>query len=66
MNFGVQESLRTFLYPFFMGKAVAENGSCSAHFLRKQLRCNKNGCLPLHPKREKVVQKRPQAFLDHR
>ena len=31
-NFGFQESLRTFLKPFFMGGDVEENGICSAAF----------------------------------
>ena len=31
-NFGVQESLRTFLKPIFTGEGVEENGSCSAAF----------------------------------
>jgi len=41
LKFGVLKSLRAFQNPFFTRKAVAENGSCSARFLRKQLRCNK-------------------------
>ena len=32
LNFGVQESLRTFLNPIFTGGVVEENGSCSAAF----------------------------------
>ena len=32
LNFGVQESLRTFLNPIFTGGAVEENGSCRAAF----------------------------------
>ena len=31
-NFGVQESLRTFLNPIFTGGVVTENGICSAAF----------------------------------
>ena len=31
-NFGFQESLRTFLKPFFTGEDVEENGICSAAF----------------------------------
>ena len=31
-NFGFQESLRTFLKPFFTGGDVEENGICSAAF----------------------------------
>ena len=31
-NFGVQESLRTFLNPIFTGGGVAGNGICSAAF----------------------------------
>ena len=31
-NFGFQESLRTFLKPFFTGVDVEENGICSAAF----------------------------------
>ncbi len=31
-NFGFQESLRTFLKPFFTGGVVAANGICSAAF----------------------------------
>ena len=38
LNFGVQESLRTFLNPFFTGGVVKANGSCRACFLRKQSR----------------------------
>ena len=40
-NFGFQESLRTFLKPFFTGGVVEENGSCHAGFLRKQPRGGK-------------------------
>ena len=32
LNFGFQESLRTFLKPIFTGEGVEENGSCSAAF----------------------------------
>ena len=32
LNFGVQESLRTFLNPIFTGGVVEENGSCRAAF----------------------------------
>ena len=32
LNFGFQESLRTFLKPIFTGGVVEENGSCSAAF----------------------------------
>jgi len=32
LNFGFQESLRTFLKPIFTGGVVAGNGSCSAAF----------------------------------
>ena len=31
-DFGVQESLRTFLYPIFTGGVVKVNGRCSAAF----------------------------------
>ena len=31
-NFGVQESLRTFLNPIFTGEVVTANGICSAAF----------------------------------
>ncbi len=37
-DFGVQESLRTFLYPVFTGGAVKGNGICRAGFLRKHPR----------------------------
>ena len=29
-DFGVQESLRTFLYPIFTGGVIKANGSCCA------------------------------------
>ena len=32
LNFGFQESLRTFLKPIFTGGVVTENGICSAAF----------------------------------
>ena len=32
LNFGFQESLRTFLKPIFTGGVVTANGSCSAAF----------------------------------
>ena len=32
LNFGVQESLRTFLNPIFTGGVAEENGSCRAAF----------------------------------
>ena len=32
LNFGVQESLRTFLNPIFTGEVVTANGICSAAF----------------------------------
>ena len=32
LNFGFQESLRTFLKPIFTGGVVEENGICSAAF----------------------------------
>ena len=32
LNFGFQESLRTFLKPIFTGGVVEGNGSCSAAF----------------------------------
>ena len=38
LNFGFQESLRTFLKPIFTGGVVTENGSCHACFLRKRPR----------------------------
>ena len=38
LNFGVQESLRTFLNPIFTGGVVEENGSCSAAFCESAAR----------------------------
>ena len=38
LNFGFQESLRTFLKPIFTGGVVTANGICSACFLWKRRR----------------------------
>lgn len=48
LNFGFQESLRTFLKPIFTGGVVEENGSCSAAFyesaaLRNTIFSRENG-----------------------
>ena len=56
LNFGFQESLRTFLKPIFTGGVVEENGSCSAAFyesaaLRNTIFSRENG-----------IAERPQAF----
>jgi len=56
LNFGFQESLRTFLKPIFTGEVVEENGSCSAAFyesaaLRNTIFSRENG-----------IAERPQAF----
>ena len=56
LNFGFQESLRTFLKPIFTGEIVEENGSCSAAFcesaaLRNTIFSSENG-----------IAERPQAF----
>ena len=38
LNFGVQESLRTFLNPIFTGGVVTANGSCRAAFCESAAR----------------------------
>ena len=39
LNFGFQESLRTFLKPIFTRGVVNRNSICNACFLWKQRRC---------------------------
>ena len=46
LNFGVQESLRTFLNPIFTGGVVEENGRCRAAFCESAARRNQlSACL---------------------
>ena len=45
-NFGFQESLRTFLKPFFTGGDVEENGICSAAFCESAA-LRASACSPL-------------------
>ena len=46
LNFGFQESLRTFLKPIFMGGVVTENGICSAAFCESAA-LRASACSPL-------------------
>jgi len=46
LNFGFQESLRTFLKPIFTGGVVTENGICSAAFCESAA-LRASACSPL-------------------
>ena len=46
LNFGFQESLRTFLKPIFTGGVVTENGICSAAFCESAA-LQASACSPL-------------------
>ena len=56
LNFGFQESLRTFLKPIFTGGDVEETGICSAAF------CESAALRNMIFSRENGIAERPQAF----
>ena len=55
---GVQESLRTFLNPFFTGGVAMASGICSACFLRKRRRCGESP----PTQRSKAVRRMPDGL----
>ena len=57
LNFGVQESLRTFLNPIFTRGVVEENGSCRAAFCESAA-----GKVSAWRKRAEPPQSKPDGF----